>query len=353
MSKKYDNLICNVRSWRYRFLSLITTLKQLFLMHDKFVSVIIPSYNHEAFIEACIDSVLEQTHKNLELIVIDDGSKDSSLKILERYKNLDSRVRFFSQENVGAHNTINRAIGLAQGDFVSILNSDDIYKKNRLEKALEVFSRNADIQLISSWIDVIDTDGNFVALKKGWETLQPWAVPDFDKSYSKTDDFELNLFMNNFVATTSNIIFRKSALDCLDGKWMRDLRFCHDWDFLIRFAQHHKCHLIKESLMEYRVHKTNTISSNRRWMIFEVCWVIACHLEYFGENKLFNFQNEQVMVDDVVSLFNSTNFQRNDKLVWILNSLFVAARGKGVYSYEEFVLGNEKLRNTFISFVED
>lgn len=99
------------------------------------ISVIIPLYHHEKYIEEAIYSVLEQTFSDFELIIINDGSTDKSEEVVKSIK--DDRIKYCYQDNQGAHNTINRGIQLAQGEYVSILNSDDVYYKNRFVELLE------------------------------------------------------------------------------------------------------------------------------------------------------------------------------------------------------------------------
>lgn len=94
------------------------------------ISVIIPAYNHEPYIAAALQSVLQQTFGDFELIVIDDGSKDNTWYEIQQI--VDTRLRAFRQENRGAAATINRGIEMARGRYVTILNSDDVYHPERL-----------------------------------------------------------------------------------------------------------------------------------------------------------------------------------------------------------------------------
>ncbi len=98
------------------------------------ISVVIPSYNHSSYIDKAVASVLNQTFDDLELIIVDDGSTDNTLEVLEAYS--DPRLKIFSQENQGAHAAINRALELAEGKLLAVLNSDDFYHPERLEKAV-------------------------------------------------------------------------------------------------------------------------------------------------------------------------------------------------------------------------
>src|ERR1700756_4754280 len=111
------------------------------------ISVVIPSYNHEKFIARCVDSVLAQTYGDWELIVIDDGSRDSSNEMLAAYAARDSRITHLQQENRGAHATINRGLALAKGDILTILNSDDEFHPNRFERCLAEFDADSELML--------------------------------------------------------------------------------------------------------------------------------------------------------------------------------------------------------------
>ena len=95
------------------------------------VSVVIPSFNHARFIGSAVRSVLGQSLSDLELIVVDDGSTDNSLEILGGFS--DPRLKVYPQANAGAHAAINRGLELASGVYLSILNSDDLYHRERLE----------------------------------------------------------------------------------------------------------------------------------------------------------------------------------------------------------------------------
>ena len=95
------------------------------------VSVVMPSYNHEKFVIEAAESVLNQSHRMLEFIVIDDGSRDSSVSLLKSIK--DPRMKLVVQENAGAHAAINRGLEMAQGDYLAIINSDDTFDPQRVE----------------------------------------------------------------------------------------------------------------------------------------------------------------------------------------------------------------------------
>lgn len=113
---------------------------------SELISVIMPVYNGAEFLDEAIESILQQTYKNFEFIIINDGSKDASLEILARYQKKDSRIKIVSRENRGIVATLNEAISLSQGSFIAKMDQDDVSFPMRLEKELEALKQNhADI----------------------------------------------------------------------------------------------------------------------------------------------------------------------------------------------------------------
>jgi glycosyltransferase involved in cell wall biosynthesis len=238
------------------------------------VSVVIPSYNHASFIGQAIDSVIAQTYEDWELCVVDDGSKDNSLDIIYGYK--DPRIKVISQENKGAHAAINKGISHSNGEYISILNSDDVYRQDRFEKLLSVFNSKTDIVLVSSYIQLVDTYGKKLGIKRGYRNLEPWLLDRQDLSFRSWDDAKVPLYTENYLSTTSNFFIPTSVLEKMGG--FRPLRFAHDWDFALRLLPFGEIFLYPEPLLKYRVHSANTIRSNHTQMVFEICWCLAVHL---------------------------------------------------------------------------
>lgn len=311
------------------------------------VSIIIPSYNHARFIKRAIDSVLTQSYDRIELIVIDDGSTDDSVKYLREIT--DPRYSFYCQENQGAHVAINRGLGLASGEYLAILNSDDAFHPDRIKELLPEFRNDPEVELLSTWIEVIDANGQQLAIKEGWHNLEPWPIAHPELSFQQTDDFGLNLLRGNFVASTSNILMRRSLYNKSGG--MRNLHFAHDWDFLMRAAACAKCKLIPKPLLQYRVHETNTTNSNRAWMLFDICWVLAANLHRFEDSKLFNPSNPQKSMENLITLYESINLQGNDKVFWAMRAFIQSLKSQGIKNPEELLLEDDEFRKKFIGYI--
>jgi glycosyltransferase involved in cell wall biosynthesis len=238
------------------------------------VSVVIPSYNHAAFIGEAVHSVLTQTLTDLELLVIDDGSRDGSLAVLRGID--DARLRIVAQANQGAHAAINAGLAMARGAVLAVLNSDDAYHPERLARLLAVLDATPDAGLVGSHIEVVDAQGRRLGIKHGPRDLEPWPLPHPERSFRRGDDLRATLLTENFWSTSSNFILRRALWERLGP--MRPLRFTHDWDFALRAAGVAASVLLPEALLRYRVHHHNTIRADRAGMVFEICWCLAVHL---------------------------------------------------------------------------
>lgn len=312
---------------------------------DKMLSIVIPSYNHEKYIGKAIESVLNQTYSNWELIIVDDGSSDKSLSIIHQYN--DSRIQVIEQENQGAHNAINRGLSVSKGDYLAILNSDDVYDKKRFEIMIHKMEAQKELQFLCSYLEIIDTNGKSLGIKKGWENMPSWTIPHTELSLQAADNFNSNILVNNFVSTTSNFLFTKNLYKQIGG--MRNLRYAHDWDFALRAAEVVQCEIINKPLIKYRVHETNTISTNRKWMLFEIAWIWAANLNRYYKFLFGDNQNEK----NIVRLIESLNLQGNDKILWALLVYIEAQKAKGIIHPEEIFLNDEKLRNRLLEYIND
>jgi len=243
------------------------------------VSVIIPSFNHEAFIGRAIDSVLAEHEVDLEVFVVDDGSTDASRETLAAYRE-DPRVRIHLQENRGAHAALNRGLDLAGGDLIFILNSDDAFDPRRIAELSRRLEKNRAATLAASWIDVVDADDARLGVKEAWHTLPPWPAPSAGPLLSALGDPRLALLETNWVSTTSNLAF---PADLIHEHSLRfaPLRYAHDWDFILSACHHGTLELVEEPLVQYRVHGANTIGEGvdkgQGIMRFEILWVVARH----------------------------------------------------------------------------
>lgn len=233
------------------------------------VTVIIPSYNHERFIREAIYSVANQTYKNIELIIIDDGSTDSSPGLIEGVlREITSlKAMFLIQENRGAHNAINSGIALANGEYIAILNSDDVYYPHRIERLL-ISAVQRGCLFIFSKVDHIASDGTY--LNNSTPTRSAY-LSAFEAG-KKLPSIGCLLIKCNIAISTSNFFMHKFVIEKVG--LFNDYKAIHDWDYLLRVLLETEPCMLDESLVAYRVHEHNTLPT-------------LVHLGKEEENRMF------------------------------------------------------------------
>ena len=185
---------------------------------DELVSIIVPVYNSEKTIERCIDSIIKQTYQNWELILINDGSQDSSLKICNNYSNYDSRVKVYSQKNKGVSEARNMGICHSNGEFICFVDSDDSVNERLLEILINN-QKNSDLvicgmrRIINQKIEINSIENTTISgqemivdfMQKNyllWVVSSPWGklykkkyIPTsgFDKDISLGEDLKFNI----------------------------------------------------------------------------------------------------------------------------------------------------------------
>jgi predicted HAD superfamily hydrolase/GT2 family glycosyltransferase len=221
------------------------------------ISVIIPSYNHAPYIAQAIESVIEQSFSDWELIIIDDCSKDESWEVINSYT--DPRIHPTRHEkNLGAHITINEGLALARGDFLAILNSDDSYSPNRLQQ-LYTKATGEDIAFLATRVEAIAATGS--PMDDPASHWNQW-YSGLLETYREHHQLLTALCKGNLLITTSNFFFSREVYDQHGG--FAEYRYVHDYEFVLRLilAGHRAALLVDDTLVQYRIHGANTIQEN-------------------------------------------------------------------------------------------
>ncbi len=214
------------------------------MIEDNQVSVIIPSYNSAHFVTTAVDSVLAQTYQNFEILVIDDGSRDNTREVLERY---GTRICYINQENAGVAAARNKGIEQSRGRYVSFLDADDTWYPEKLEKQVEALSKNPNCKFCYSAVMWVD------------DNLEELGIRH---SHRKTSPLEDLLFYGNIIGSTCGVICERNLLNEIGG-FDPNLSQCADWDMWIRLAMNTEFHYIEEPLITYRQHNLS-MSNNAR-----------------------------------------------------------------------------------------
>lgn len=213
------------------------------------VSVIIPAYNAEAFIEKTLHSVLSQTYQNLEVLVVDDGSQDRTPEIIKSIAQQDKRVVLLQQKNAGVAAARNLGIEKSQGEFIAPIDADDIWYPENLERQVQCFlSSDPSVGLVYSWSVDIDQDdvptGIFRAAKIEGEVY-------------------ITLVGHNFIGNASSSMIRRNCFDQIGGYNCQfkeqAAQGCEDWDLYLRIADVYQFRVVPEFLVGYRK-MTNSMS---------------------------------------------------------------------------------------------
>lgn len=244
------------------------------------VSVLIPSYNHEKYVQETIKSIINQTYQNIELIVLDDGSKDFTWqKICEIKDRCDERftsVHFETKENEGTCQTFNKLINYAKGDYIYIIASDDLAKPNAIEEEVKFIEAHQDYALVTGNDEIIDgeskvgywdKDRNLVYNKKHakYKTFK-----DFLQAKSKvkftSDKFGLyeSLYIGNYIP--NGYLIRKSVLKFFEPFTLRAP--LEDWYLMLQIAKYSRMKYIDKVLFSYRWHGSNSVKNDEKMAEF-------------------------------------------------------------------------------------
>lgn len=198
------------------------------------ISIIMPAYNAEKTIRETIDSALQQAFTDFELIVVNDGSTDGTLEILNTIQ--DPRVKVISQPNRGSYPVRNAGIQHAQGEFIAFLDADDLWTPDKLAAQFEALNSHPNAAVAYSWTQFIDVFGHF---------LDHRNEPTFNGDVLKA------LLQSNFMTCGSNPLVRREALDTV-GHFDERFHTAGDWELWIRLAKRYHFVAVPKAQVHYR-----------------------------------------------------------------------------------------------------
>lgn len=232
-------------------------------MNDELVSIVMATYNGETYLREQINSILNQTYQNFELIVVDDGSKDETLAILNEYSRIDKRVLVFpAEENLGVVKNFERGLKLTKGDFIVLSDQDDVFRKDKLEVLLNTIRNNPNCDMAVSDLTLIDHNGKeFAQSFWNYQRLRPVAGKPFQR-----------LIYSNFATGCAMLITRRLLLAAVP--FPTDCKV-HDW-WLAVIASSSKCGgicLVDKKLVYYRQHDKNVVGAKKAIKLADLKWI--------------------------------------------------------------------------------
>ena len=302
------------------------------------IDVLMATYNGEKYIKDQLDSILNQSYKNFRLLISDDGSTDSTVKILNEYSSKDNRIKLFIQkENLGVIKNFEFLMNQVENEYFMFSDQDDIWDEQKIEKSLnKIKETNSD--LVYCNLEVVDE--NMQTLSESY-----WKLKGFEHKVEKYNNFE-SLYLNNYI-TGSTMLVKKEMLNKIlplihDSKYI-----LHDYWIALVVSKNGKISYIKEQLVKYRQHKNNEVGSRKKSDVINKFEELR---KLFIDAKLDHFstliKREDVFEDKVIKELNHKSLEyykklENVKYLYLKNiSLFYK-----LYKYEKF---NYSLQNFII-----
>jgi colanic acid/amylovoran biosynthesis glycosyltransferase len=246
------------------------------------VTVLVPSYCHENFIEAALESVLSQTYPRFLLRVVDDRSSDRTVERAARIDDPRLRVEV-NDTNLGLGNSLLRALESVDTPYVALLNSDDLFHPDRLERCRDVLERSPRMQVAATNFAVVDEEGRRLTVDNVSRLLDGPQIADWVQWFSDVGhvsegtDLVAELLERNFLITSSNVVARTEFVrGCRES--LRSLKYCLDWQLFLEAAARQVLVHVPEELLAYRLHQSNTVwfaGDRRISYVLEVNRVLA------------------------------------------------------------------------------
>ncbi len=209
------------------------------------VSVIIPAYNAMSYLPETLESVLQQTFTDLEILIVNDGSSDN---IVEWASSLtDPRIKLISQSNQGVSIARNTALSNAKGEYIAFLDADDLWEQTKLEKQVQFLDNHPTVGLVATWMILTDENNNPLSEVK----------IDFKQGNIRKEIIEISLIPCGSIPMVRRVCFDEVGL------FDSTLRFGEDWEMWTRIAANYDFGLIKELLVYYRQHSKNSSKNSQ------------------------------------------------------------------------------------------
>lgn len=289
-----------------------TALKKKKFVLNKKVSVIIPVYNTANYLSECLDSLLKQNYKNLEIICVDDGSTDASATILQYYSNLDSRIKCYRQANKGQSVARNYGLRMATGDYVCFIDSDDLILDNAIFQCVETFFLHPEIEAVVFNMEMFFPNGQHFPCFTG-------HLFSNDSPILSSKNTEISV---NFTNAATCMLKRKFILE--NGIQFPEGRIYEDWVFMLRVmtSQEFLFFWLDSPLYWYRRDFTQSTTSNITSKCLDLFWA------YKESDKLLRAlpeRRKQIYVNDHKIV--------NESIGFLLSRVFLTTDSDLIYQY--------------------
>lgn len=324
------------------------------------ISVIIPCYNYGRFLNDCINSLLSQTYKNWECIIVDDGSIDDSLEIIRSISGKDERIRYVSQKNSGPTVARNKGLELAKGEFIQFLDADDLLEGQKFEKQISIFRQHPDHDIVYSGVSYFSTSSPSLLFDNIDLRSGPWM-----KNLSGKGDVMILELLNRNIMVISSPLIRKILFD-KNGCFDATLSYNEDWELWLRFALKNAAFYFDSNSNTKALVRVHESYSTDNFKMF-VYGLMAClkvnkglierkykkimipkinyHKRVIDEGLIKTLSsNKAKAIEQSIDIYNKTNISRYK----IYSKLFNYCPIWICYLYSKIAFLAHKLKNTII-----
>ncbi|GET35682.1 glycosyltransferase family 2 protein [Microseira wollei] len=309
--------------------------------NDHLVSVIIPAYNAERFIERTLKSVLAQTYHNLEVIVVDDGSQDRTAQIVQSIAQEDRRVRLLQQPNAGVAAARNLGIQKSRGEFVAPIDADDIWYPQNIEKQVKcIIESDSSVGLVYSWsVDINEDDfltGGFHASEQKGKVYLP-------------------LLCRNFIGNGSAVLIRRTCLEKVGGYNNEQLKDEHshgseDWELYLRIAESYQFGVVPEFLIGYRKTSLSTSYKDASMVKFyELLMQMVRQKHPEIPEQIYHWSGSNFYLYLAYQSFHSS--KHSNSLAWLYKSLQLDL-SMTLLRHDIYILTLKNLYQIFIQYIK-
>lgn len=300
------------------------------------ISVIVPTYNTEKYIGRCIESILNQSYKELELIIINDGSTDSSAEIIKKYAKKDSRIIFIDNKNCGVSESRNIGIRNAKGEYIQFVDSDDFIDENMLKDTLQLLEeQNADMVITGLYLD-IERDAN---INTSIQTFDYYEAKDkrniaisvlsrlngtyinspINKLYKKEIITDNNIFMDKNISLGEDFIFNLMYLRYCDKVIFSNKCYYHYWmkiennlTFKFRENKLELMYLMYEKSVDYfklaGLNQDEYVELNNLF----IKWMYSCFIDLHNNGCNLNHKEKIKYLKSAIKKYNNIIFSTNN-----------------------------------------
>ncbi len=292
-------------------------------MDNQKISVIIPAYQAEKFIAKSIESALNQTLSILEVIIIDDGSTDSTKEVVQQIAGKDVRIKYFYQLNQKQGAARNKGISLAQGDYIAFLDADDYWEKEFIQNSISsMIQKNGD--MIFSQMYVVDESNKPIG-KKDWIKNNTYVL----------NEARLKFGIGNIVPLSTVVCNKKMLVELQSFDESCLLANAEDYELWIRILRNgYKIVSSDFCNAYYRVHQCNSTSMDNVASV-PAARVILKHKDFFSENAS---EWKKIQITTVSKILKFKKFGLKNERTNLINAILFESKGKWSYLKSNFIL---------------